>query len=1496
MRETQHLIIETSNGSFFIVSSLSRRKDTQLITIERYTGQLIYNAQPNIDLFHSTQDALKYISKGKKNIKSVTRCNAIIGYQVIGPFAYLIIVTKVSLDLILPPNHKVYTIKETETIKITLGYPSKITKAEIKNCDLMSEFQLKNLHFYCETYDLTRPFPSTHSQQDYTEEFVWNEHLTESFKKIRMRSWCCVLLQGVAQGRNINCSERDVELLEKSIKSLSSSSSNNNTDNHTNDNNKENNNDKQAKQNYQYINLCIICRKSCLNPGTRYFARGLNDKSSPGNEYEVEQVLWRNIEGNITFSSYVWRRGTVPIHWSSQINSAVQDANIVISEKPYENIDIYYKRLIDRYNQSPITIINLLRAKEVHPEEANLTFHFKESLKVVKKLIAIDQLEMLEFDWHTIHKVEGVDGAVKKLWELSSPKIRNNGVSTGILRVTSNNAIVDMKLWKKQNGIIRVNCADSLDRTNLVCFFISIQVIAEQCRQLGVSLCDPNGDFSESYKSLDYSLQQVRDTFDPNILLKLAEIYVNVGDVCAKLYTNTVAMHTSPMREFAQHLGAAPNNTKLIVERRIQNVLKDKVRQQQYEMFLGLNFSKYFPSHLLNTKHGEIRYVSNYPTYIFKSIPKEVSYNITEERALIRSNFPYHWVCQRDYDFVEVQIYLPFFCRVTELALTIRRGLNDNTSPSKMDVFVGTHLDNMVMGFQELNIPRCEDLTKLLYTLPPQISGIPENCTLYDFEVNNVSPIMRVVRVVFYGIPPCTCMTIPQIQVFGVQDRYTQPREFYLELLKVSSQQEVKQVLDTLERQQLEKSKKKALEIKALEKEVLKEEEAEKNISMVNELLKDETAIEFSPTIIDSSSSVSDFDKSSNASSTRTTTRRTSIQSNNMHSSTSQLDLQSAATSTLNNNNNNSIVAQKEALYSNAVLTSLTKKQMSGFIFDDYFEQPSQEDSPHNLELFLEKSKFSSDNYNTYTKLLEITNEQDETLKTIRNDKNLALEKYLEIVKTKAQSPSLCSLTFTDTLELELARLKLFISSSDRDKTLLNNGYKVDRFDPNNYVYSRDPKVEKSIRNKLQSSTCHLCKTGIKLRKHSCRYCRHSFCKNCISKNTCDIIEFNWKNSTVCIECFTTIEKQKEAIEEIQKQLDEDKTKSQQHSFENISRLFTELYPPISQSRKKMDKHEKETILSEFPSSGILSSVETSSSSSPIEMILFPPDILPKEFWYSTNDTKEVTIIIVLQAYARLSKIVLLVDPLGYNEDDAPKMEISIAERLPTFQSVGLWEIPISKPNDTIEYKLLNTTTPCRLVQLKLKLPDNNLQNDNLQNNTLQKAILHLGRVLIYGQVVNEENLYGTIPILSSQHQLKLEEILKTKLSIQRTQLKTDSKYIKEFNTLDVTLLQASNIVSGFRINVTRNQDNISTQVKHIRVSFMLSDDNSNELNSQIVVENRIIIPKVETGTSLIYEFSTPHQKINVPIKIVRFEFLSTYGSHLNELSCPQVFLFTNTL
>jgi hypothetical protein len=87
----------------------------------------------------------------------------------------LVVVTKVSLDLTLPPDHKVYTIKESGFIPISLGYPSPQSKNEFQNAESLCGFPLNSLHFYCETLDLTFPFPNTNDVIDYDREFRWNE-------------------------------------------------------------------------------------------------------------------------------------------------------------------------------------------------------------------------------------------------------------------------------------------------------------------------------------------------------------------------------------------------------------------------------------------------------------------------------------------------------------------------------------------------------------------------------------------------------------------------------------------------------------------------------------------------------------------------------------------------------------------------------------------------------------------------------------------------------------------------------------------------------------------------------------------------------------------------------------------------------------------------------------------------------------------------------------------------------------------------------------------------------------------------------------------------------------------------------------------------------------------------------------------------------------------------------------------------------------------------
>jgi len=54
---------------------------------------------------------------------------------------------------------------------------------------------------------------------------------------------------------------------------------------------------------------------------------------------------------------------------------------------------------------------------------------------------------------------------------------------------------------RQQDGVIRFNCADSLDRTNAASFFAAVQALGEQCRLLGIAL-SPSPSLSSAASSM----------------------------------------------------------------------------------------------------------------------------------------------------------------------------------------------------------------------------------------------------------------------------------------------------------------------------------------------------------------------------------------------------------------------------------------------------------------------------------------------------------------------------------------------------------------------------------------------------------------------------------------------------------------------------------------------------------------------------------------------------------------------------------------------------------------------------------------------------------------------------------------------------------------------------------------------------------------------------------------------------------------------------------
>ena len=66
---------------------------------------------------------------------------------------------------------------------------------DLERIDNLQSFTLNNAHYYCETADITRPFPSSHPVSDPSWEFVWNRWMTQPFRELELANHCPHLLQ-----------------------------------------------------------------------------------------------------------------------------------------------------------------------------------------------------------------------------------------------------------------------------------------------------------------------------------------------------------------------------------------------------------------------------------------------------------------------------------------------------------------------------------------------------------------------------------------------------------------------------------------------------------------------------------------------------------------------------------------------------------------------------------------------------------------------------------------------------------------------------------------------------------------------------------------------------------------------------------------------------------------------------------------------------------------------------------------------------------------------------------------------------------------------------------------------------------------------------------------------------------------------------------------------------------------------------------------------------
>ncbi|CAG5149051.1 uncharacterized protein ALTATR162_LOCUS2289 [Alternaria atra] len=302
--------------------------------------------------------------------------------------------------------------------------------------------------------------------------------------------------------------------------------------------------------------LTLISRRSTKRAGLRYLRRGTDDEGCTANSVETEQILSTptfNTTQDKIFS-FTQIRGSIPLFFSQSPYSLKPqvstwgsfDTNARAFKKHFLDLssrygDIYCDSLIDK-----------------HGTEAKIGELYEQHAKALNENGGIDgKGKQLGFEWFDFHNVcRGMRFEnVSKLMDSIEPFM----TSSGWVEISED------QVQRKQSGVLRTNCMDCLDRTN---------VVQSACARTALEAQLSTG----SYK---IDLQNDPSTSWFNTL------WADNGDAISRQYAGTAALKGDFTRTRKRQITGALTDFGLTLTRYYNNIVNDYFAQAVIDYLLG---------------------------------------------------------------------------------------------------------------------------------------------------------------------------------------------------------------------------------------------------------------------------------------------------------------------------------------------------------------------------------------------------------------------------------------------------------------------------------------------------------------------------------------------------------------------------------------------------------------------------------------------------------------------------------------------------------------------------------------------------------------------------------------------------------------------------------------------------------------------------------------------------------------------------------------------
>ncbi|OBT72524.1 hypothetical protein VF21_08670 [Pseudogymnoascus sp. 05NY08] len=298
--------------------------------------------------------------------------------------------------------------------------------------------------------------------------------------------------------------------------------------------------------------LTLISRRSVKRAGLRYLRRGIDEDGHCANSVETEQILSTPAWTTSPIYSFVQIRGSIPVFFSQSPYSFKPVPQMQNSEATnFEAFKKHFEILTERYGD--VTITNLV---EKHDNEGIVGDAYEKYWKRLNEEGGVNGQKPL-FEWFDFHSVcRGMKFEnVSLLLDSLTPSLEKFGYTIS----REGNAKT------RQSGVLRTNCMDCLDRTNIVQSAVARQVLEQQLKAEG----------------FDMSAQLDQTTQWFNVL------WADNGDAVSKQYASTAAMKGDYTRTRKRDYRGALTDMGLSISRFYSGIVNDYFSQATIDFLVG---------------------------------------------------------------------------------------------------------------------------------------------------------------------------------------------------------------------------------------------------------------------------------------------------------------------------------------------------------------------------------------------------------------------------------------------------------------------------------------------------------------------------------------------------------------------------------------------------------------------------------------------------------------------------------------------------------------------------------------------------------------------------------------------------------------------------------------------------------------------------------------------------------------------------------------------